>query len=431
MSSSERIGLLASSGNGRDPTGPNSTDSPKDKSSGTNSSTRLAIFIAYVGMPLFLLGSFTIANNTRAFLASSDESVVIATYDVIASEFHELAKGPWLVTGYNLGYCIALPIGVCWSVATHCALFGSVPRILPRPPRRAAEPQTSNGGNIKQLGYLGIATYATAVVALLMAITIAGQEGGKMSHIDFWLVIFTTCSNLLILHEILWTKRPLVPLKLATKGIDQYWLVELLIFSGRYGLVATITQYPTQVKRLSEATAPMYLVLCTMGLAVGSMASGFAIQRILSSVLLFFSWHFDHPVAESLLVIPMSTPIGIITAGDFIDMSSRAPPEVLASSIGAYLSQQLGLIVGAAMGPLVVRTGFKHDIAGRLNESVENEVIRNVLRDAKYVDTLPEDNQRVVRSSLGCGYQFVPVLATVTVALCVPSLVWTREQSVE
>lgn len=75
----------------------------------------------------------------------------------------------------------------------------------------------------------------------------------------------------------------------------------------------------------------------------------------------------------------MSTPIGIITSGDFIGMSSRAPPEVLASSIGAYyLSQQLGLIVGAAMGPLVVRTGFKHDIAGGLNESVENEVKHSV-----------------------------------------------------
>ena len=45
-----------------------------------------------------------------AFLASSDESLVIATYDIIASEFHELSKGSWLVTGYNLGYCISLPV---------------------------------------------------------------------------------------------------------------------------------------------------------------------------------------------------------------------------------------------------------------------------------------------------------------------------------
>ncbi|RAH68922.1 MFS general substrate transporter [Aspergillus aculeatinus CBS 121060] len=470
MSSSERTGLIASSGNESDPTGLSSTNSPKDNSSGTNSSTRLAIFIAYLG----------------AFLASSDESVVIATYDVIASEFHELAKGHGysisaamtgliagrIVSGVGaacmaitisiiitdlaaprdvallrsytnvvamIGRGVGAPIGsiVVNSLGWRWAFAGRLPLIVlclvvsqvyfPDHHKETAEPQTSHGGNIKQLDYLGIATFATAVVALLMAITITGQEGGKMSHLYFWLVIFTLAAIFFTLHEILWPKRPLVPLKLATKGIGQYWLVELLIFSGRNGRVATITQYLAQVKRLPEATASMYLVLCTMGLAVGSMTSGFAIQRtkryrtrslysavisILSSILLFFAWHF-RPSGRGVFV------------GDSHD---RAPPEVLASSIGAYyLSQQLGLIVGAAMGPLVVRTGFKHDIAGRLNESV----IRNVLRDAKYVDTLPEDIQRVVRSSLGYGYQFVPVLATVTVALCVPSLVLTREQSVE
>lgn len=105
--------------------------------------------------------------------------------------------------------------------------------------KETAEPQTSHGGNIKQLDYLGIATFATAVVALLMAITIAGQEGGKMSHLYFWLVIFTLAAIFFTLHEILWAKRPLVPLKLATKGIGQYWLVELLIFSGRNGVSVT------------------------------------------------------------------------------------------------------------------------------------------------------------------------------------------------
>ncbi|RAH87162.1 MFS transporter [Aspergillus japonicus CBS 114.51] len=511
MSLSERTRLLASSGDESEPTGPNSTESPKDNTGSTNNSTRLAIFIAYLG----------------AFLASSDESVVIATYHVIASEFHELAKGPWLVTGYNLGYCIALPIygtladtwgrklsmligytifglgclissinstmigliagrivsgaGVAGMAITisiiitdlaaprdvallrsytnvvamigrgvgapigsivvnslgwRWAFAGRLPLIVlclilsrlyfPNQHKETAEPQSSHGGSIKQLDYLGIATFATAIMALLLAMTVAGQDGGKMSHIYL---------------------RPLVPLRLATKGIGQYWLVELGLFCGRTGLVATITQYLTQVKRVPEATASMFLVFCTMGLAVGSMASGFAIQRtkrykkrsiyaavisVISSILLFFSWHFDHPVAESLLVIPMSTPIGIIISGEFIGMSNRAPPEILASSIGAYyLSQQLGSIMGAAMGPLIVRAGFKYDIAGRLNEQVETEIIRNVLRDAKYVNTLPEDIQRVVRSSLGYGYQFVPVLATVTVALCVPSLVLTREQSVE
>lgn len=87
---------------------------------------------------------------------------------------------------------------------------------------------------------------------------------------------------------------------------------------------------------------------------------------IISSTLLFFSWHFDRSVWESLLVIPMSTPIGIIISGEFIGMTTRAPQEDLAACVGAYyLSQQLGIILGASVAPLLVRTGFMHDIAGR------------------------------------------------------------------
>ena len=41
---------------------------------------------------------------------SVDEQLVIATYGAIASEFQNLSDGPWLLTSYNLGYCIALPM---------------------------------------------------------------------------------------------------------------------------------------------------------------------------------------------------------------------------------------------------------------------------------------------------------------------------------
>lgn len=34
----------------------------------------------------------------------------MATYGAIASEFQNLSEGSWLLTGYNLGYCIALPV---------------------------------------------------------------------------------------------------------------------------------------------------------------------------------------------------------------------------------------------------------------------------------------------------------------------------------
>ncbi|KZF26756.1 putative transporter [Xylona heveae TC161] len=44
------------------------------------------------------------------FLAGGDESLVISMYGEVASEFQNLTDGPWLMTGYTLGYCVALPL---------------------------------------------------------------------------------------------------------------------------------------------------------------------------------------------------------------------------------------------------------------------------------------------------------------------------------
>ncbi|KAI1916883.1 hypothetical protein LOZ61_000785 [Ophidiomyces ophidiicola] len=76
----------------------------------------------FLGVAALLLG---------AFVAGGDESMVISTYGSIASDLHQLSRGPWLVTGYTLGYCVALPIygrlsdtGTATSITQ--AIFGRV-----------------------------------------------------------------------------------------------------------------------------------------------------------------------------------------------------------------------------------------------------------------------------------------------------------------
>ncbi|KAK2853323.1 hypothetical protein FQN49_005181 [Arthroderma sp. PD_2] len=44
------------------------------------------------------------------FLAGADESMVLVTYQNIASHFQRLGDSPWVLVGYNLGYCVALPV---------------------------------------------------------------------------------------------------------------------------------------------------------------------------------------------------------------------------------------------------------------------------------------------------------------------------------
>lgn len=50
------------------------------------------------------------SDKTGVFLANIDDSFVTAIYSEIASRFQHLQDGPWLLAGYNMGYCAALPV---------------------------------------------------------------------------------------------------------------------------------------------------------------------------------------------------------------------------------------------------------------------------------------------------------------------------------
>ncbi|KAJ5927974.1 hypothetical protein N7466_006930 [Penicillium verhagenii] len=44
------------------------------------------------------------------FLALADDSFVLSTHTEIASHFNHISLGSWLVTAYNLGYGMTLPL---------------------------------------------------------------------------------------------------------------------------------------------------------------------------------------------------------------------------------------------------------------------------------------------------------------------------------
>ncbi|OBT67636.1 hypothetical protein VE03_03825 [Pseudogymnoascus sp. 23342-1-I1] len=53
---------------------------------------------------------FLVIAQAGVFLAQADDSFVLSTHGEIASHFQRLSLGPWLVTAYNLGCCVALPM---------------------------------------------------------------------------------------------------------------------------------------------------------------------------------------------------------------------------------------------------------------------------------------------------------------------------------
>ncbi|KAJ5902903.1 transporter [Penicillium taxi] len=64
------------------------------------------------------LGFFLVA-MLGAFIAYADDSFMVSTHGEIASQFGQLALGPWLMAAYNLGYVVALPM-----YGRICDMFG-------------------------------------------------------------------------------------------------------------------------------------------------------------------------------------------------------------------------------------------------------------------------------------------------------------------
>ena len=93
---------------------PSPTPPPAEKRSAV-----LIIYATFLGMSLYPKGLIQLFTNSSAgvFIASADESLVISTYSTIASQFHYLSAGSWLLVAYNFGYCIALPV-VCLMKAS-------------------------------------------------------------------------------------------------------------------------------------------------------------------------------------------------------------------------------------------------------------------------------------------------------------------------
>lgn len=44
------------------------------------------------------------------FVAGADQSFIMVTYEMIASHFGDVSDSAWVLSGYNLGYCVALPV---------------------------------------------------------------------------------------------------------------------------------------------------------------------------------------------------------------------------------------------------------------------------------------------------------------------------------
>ncbi|KAF9888353.1 hypothetical protein FE257_008786 [Aspergillus nanangensis] len=507
-----------------------------DAEKSASTSNRSAIFIAYLG----------------AIVAGSEDSLMAATYATIASDFQELSMAPLLITAYNLGYCIALPIygtladlfgrksslllgytlfglgcmictmgtsmthlitgrvlsgigsagmvvmisimivdlappsevALLRSYTNVCDLigrslgapFGSLVTskfgwrwafggripiivgcfILARAYMPASQSQeetrhSSSTDKLRKIDFLGSATFVATIIPLTLAFVAIGdlneESSGRGTYGLLFLASAISCIAFVFVEKA-WATRPLVPLDLLWQGIGQYWLIQVLIFIGRLTITTTVVQYLIQVKHMADEIASTFLIVSSVGLSIGSVTAGYTIKKtkrykrasiiaitgaIFCSLLLFASWSEPGTVWGCFLLIPIGTATGFTLSGEFIGVSSRSPPQHLASVIGAYyLSQQLGMIIGSSLGPALVRKGFMHEMLVLFPDRIKrDEIMRGVLRDSRFAFSLPGEIQAVVRRCLAYGYQFVPLTLMTSLGLILPILVVKREERLE
>ncbi|KAF5855778.1 hypothetical protein ETB97_008439 [Aspergillus alliaceus] len=115
-------------------------------------------------------------------LAAADDSLVITTWSVIASDFHRLSQGSWLLAAYNFGWCVSLPV-----YGTLCELHGPKNILL-------------TAYTIFAAGCLACGL-STSLVQLVLARVLAGMgAGGMVSLVSIILTDMVTPDEVAVLR---------------------------------------------------------------------------------------------------------------------------------------------------------------------------------------------------------------------------------------
>ncbi|KAL2844434.1 major facilitator superfamily domain-containing protein [Aspergillus pseudodeflectus] len=482
-------------------------------------------------------------------IASADESIMISTYTAIASQFHALSHGSWLVMAYNFGYCISLPVcsvlgdvygrkkvllgsyllfglsclacGACTSIpqlvlarvlsgssgagiivmvsiiladflpsqdvalyrgyqnAVNVAgrsfgapigglfidtigwrwsFYGQVPILalcavftayrLPSSVNDATleddplEAVPSRRSPLRDLDYVGIISFSGALLALLFLLRAIGARDDSMAvQVSLLSVAFAVGAVVFVATELFWARKPLIPLRQISSGLAGYFVIQVLLLGGRWPLVTNLTPYLIRVIRASDFVASTAYVVVALGISVGGIISGLIIKHthctklltlltttslilVYTLITLQFPHGFQPWYVIHLVLIGIGS--GILFPALFVGVASIAPEGMLSVTIGTYyLCQQLGLILGPAVGSAVETRGFEDRLWRDLNEA-----IHHILNEVRYAETLPAHMQKIVRACYLESFTSLPLIAVGATAAMLPIMALLREPDI-
>ncbi|KAL2793501.1 major facilitator superfamily domain-containing protein [Aspergillus keveii] len=488
-------------------------------------------------------------------IASADESIMISTYTAIASQFHALSHGSWLVMAYNFGYCISLPVcsvlgdaygrkrallgsyllfgfsclacGACTSIAQlvlarilsgasgagitvmvsiiladflppqHVALYrgyhnavdvagrsfgapigglfidtigwrwcfyGQVPILalcalftayrLPASVNDAMleddplDAVPSRRSPLRDLDYIGIISFSGTLLALLFLLRAAAARDESMAlQISILTVAFLVGVVVFVSTELFWARKPLIPLRQISPGLAGYFVIQVLLLGGRWPLITNLTPYLIRVTRVRDSIASTAYVVVALGISFGGITSGLIIKHthrtkpltLLTTCTLILLYTlitllFPSGFHAWYVVFLIATGIGsgMLFPALFVGVASSAPEGMLAVSIGTYyVCQQLGLILGPAVGSAVATRGFEDRLWRNLPQvSGKGEVIHHILNEVRYAETLPAHIQIIVRACYLKSFTSLPLIAVGASAAMLPILAFLRQPNI-
>ncbi|KAL9127025.1 MAG: hypothetical protein Q9217_004014 [Psora testacea] len=120
-------------------------------------------------------------------------------------------------------------------------------------------------------------------------------------------------------------------------------------------------------------------------------------------------WRGHISVWESLEILPASLGVGLLNSSQFIGLSAAVEKSHLATAISIFfLSQQIGMMIGASASAALLRYGFRDALIQKLTDWPDrNSIVKDVLADGHVATYLPKALQAMALSSYVHGFLFV------------------------
>ncbi|KAE8397681.1 MFS general substrate transporter [Aspergillus pseudonomiae] len=488
-----------------------------------------------------------VTNCIGVLLASAGDTLIVAVYNSIGSDFHDLSKGAWLLVSYSLGSCISSPafgalndlygkkttllwtyflfaagnilcgasasmpqlvsarvlVGLTsagiissssasvtglipsyeatWlrsyadvantigrsvgaavgffftkTIGWRWCFYSNVPLILlcasiavyqipPDLPKSSQSMDHSFLSGVQRIDWPGILSLAVTIVQLILFIQTL--QPGQFQQPR--LLYITGAGSILsivtfVWVEACWASQPLLPLGSMKRAFGGYCLSQFLILAGRTGLLTSVVPYFTRTNIGSDAATLLAGGMLLVGLPVGGLLANHIVRRtrrykrlgiiaivllVLTYLFVFMRWRKGIQIWEIVFLFPSGLTAGMLLATQFIGMTAELTEDTLIQCTGTYyLFQQLGRILGPAIGFALIQGHFK----ARLNWKLQtlpntSEVVRNILNDDNFARTLPAPMQHLVRECYLYGFQFAALFPVLSTLAALPILVLVRE----